>query len=544
MSNSMPSVFFRQTTGLVRQLSTFDSFVFNASFVNVGLAVLYMVLYVPGWHPGGSMSVATLVAIAIAVPTSLLYGMLASVFPRSGGEYVYISRILGARWGVAATWNLGIWGVFYIGVPCGLFARYGVAPLFRYLGVVYKVPGLCALAAWITSGVGTFLCGGAMLAVIIALYIRGTRRWAKVQNALFLSGVGAILACAGVLLTSDNDSAMQRLGEYIAKAGTLDTFVSMASAKARELGVAAAPFSLAMTFLVLSWPCYNLFWCNASTYFGGEVRQPAKSQMISLPASVLFSGIGIFLLVVLAQSCFGFDVLGVLGRVEPQTYGLTFTPYFNELCAIISPSRLIGVIILVGFLYWCLAWAPVTIGVVTRCLLAWSLDGLLPMRLSQVSARLHTPVYTLIVCGVLGAVSLALFAFIPSFALLVGVFGIFLTFILTSVAGALLPTRRPELYSASPVAWRWGRFQAITVVGCLSVVFLVVAEISIVLDPVSGISLSPTYDPGTGEGGPFYMFLLNILVFVSGFAVYPVIRWIQRKRGIDIDLSFTAIPPE
>lgn len=83
-----------------------------------------------------------------------------------------------------------------------------------------------------------------------------------------------------------------------------------------------------------------------------------------------------------------------------------------------------------------------------------------------------------------------------------------------------------------------------TVLGALSARFLAAAEISTLLDPVSGVSLSPRYDPGTGAGGPFYMLLLNLLIFACGFAVYPVIKRYRRKQGVDIDLAFREVPPE
>lgn len=165
---------------------------------------------------------------------------------------------------------------------------------------------------------------------------------------------------------------------------------------------------------------------------------PPRTQVLSLPIAVIFSGLSMAVLLALTQSRFGLATLGALGRAAPSSFGLTFKPTFNELCAAVSPHPILGVVVLVGFLYWCLAWAPVTIGAITRGLLAWSLDRLAP-RFSEVHPRLHTPVFALLFCGLLGEVSLFLFSFIPTFGLLVGMFGVFLTFIIASVAGMLLP---------------------------------------------------------------------------------------------------------
>lgn len=442
MPTDRQGVFARQATGLVRQLSFWDAFVFNASFVNIGLAVLYMVLYVPGWHPGGSMVIATVAAAVIAIPTSLVYGMLAAVFPRSGGEYVYVSRVLGPRWGVVASWNLLMWAVFYVGVPCALFARYGMAPLFRFLGITYEISGMTDLATWFSTPLGTFLTGTVTLLAILVLYVRGTRTWARVQNVLFYAGVAAILAAIAALAATRSSEVTQQLAHYFGHLGGTSELHTVVQTKAAEYGIGPVPLGLLMTFLVLSWPCYNLFWANASTYFGGEVQQPARTQVLSLPIAVIFSGLSMAVLLALTQSRFGLATLGALGRAAPSSFGLTFKPTFNELCAAVSPHPILGVVVLVGFLYWCLAWAPVTIGAITRGLLAWSLDRLAPARFSEVHPRLHTPVFALLFCGLLGEVSLFLFSFIPTFGLLVGMFGVFLTFIIASVAGMLLPFRR------------------------------------------------------------------------------------------------------
>jgi hypothetical protein len=63
-------------------------------------------------------------------------------------------------------------------------------------------------------------------------------------------------------------------------------------------------------------------------------------------------------------------------------------------------------------------------------------------------------------------------------------------------------------------------------------------------DPYSGISLSPAADAGRGKGIPFLMFLINLAIFFSGFAVYYIASAIQRRRGVDLSLAFKQIPPE
>lgn len=543
MEPEKPVFFARKATGLVRQLSLFDSFVFNASFVNIGLAVLYMVLYVPAWHPGGNMVVATLIAMLIALPTAITYGMLAAAFPRSGGEYVYISRNLSPAVGFAASWNLSIWGLFYIGATCALFSQFGLTALFRFVSMKTGSEAFMNAANWVATPLGTFLAGAVLLVIIIGLYIRGMRVWARIQNVFFVLAVISILLIVVLLILNSRSDFIAKFNTYMSAASGKDNTYDFLLSKAKEYGYASAPFSFTMTFLVLAWPCYNLFWSNCSTYFGAEIRQPARTQVLSLPLAVIFSGVGMIIIFSLLNRTVGTDLMAALGWVPPDEVGLGFAPPFHEICATMA-GPLFGFVILVGFLYWTWAWAPLAIAVVTRNFLAWSLDGLAPSKLSEVNQRLSTPIPALVTCGGLGMVFLFLYSFLPQFSLLVGVVGVFATFGLASASAVAFPFTHKSVFEASPVNWRICGFPVISLMGVLSIVFLLCAEAAILLDPVSGISIFPSADEGTGKGVAFLMFLINIAVLASGFIVYFVAKRVQKARGINIELAFKEIPPE
>lgn len=543
MNNEKPSFFTRKATGLVRQLSLFDAFVFNASFVNIGLAVLYMALYVPAWHPGGSMILATFIAMVIAVPTAITYGMLSAAFPRSGGEYVYISRNLSPAVGFAASWNFSIWGLFYVGAPCALFSQFGLTSLFRFISLSTGSQAFMNAANWVATPMGKFLAGTCLLLIIIAFYIRGMRVWARIQDIFFVAAVVSIVLIAILLIFNSRADFIAKFNQYFASVSQQENTYGFIVSTAKEHGYASAPFSLLMTLLVLAWPCYNMFWANASTYFGGEVRQPARTQVLSLPLAVLCTGTGMMILFALLNRTVGNGLLASLGWIQPSEIGLAFVPPFHELCAILG-GPVLGILILLGFLYWAWAWAPLAIAVVTRNFLAWSLDGLAPEKLSEVNPRLHTPVAALVACGGLGILFLALYSFVPQFALLVGVIGVFTTFALASASAVAFPYKRKSDFEASPVNARLGKIPVISIMGALSVIFLICATVAILLDPVSGISLKPSADEGTGKGVAFMMFLINIGVFASGFIVYFIGKAVQKARGRDIALAFKEIPPE
>lgn len=101
---SGPRVFTRAATGLVREAGLLDALVYNVNFISIGLMVALMFLYMPSYG-GVSLPLSLVLCALLALPTAATYGMLAAIMPRSGGDYVYVSRVLGPAWGMMSNWN-------------------------------------------------------------------------------------------------------------------------------------------------------------------------------------------------------------------------------------------------------------------------------------------------------------------------------------------------------------------------------------------------------------------------------------------------------
>src|SRR4051794_2122099 len=86
--------FSRKATGLVRAASMKDVFIFNINMQNVFIGVIFSLLLTPPLYPRANIYVATLIALVISLPISWVYAKLAAVYPRAGGDYVYVSRVL------------------------------------------------------------------------------------------------------------------------------------------------------------------------------------------------------------------------------------------------------------------------------------------------------------------------------------------------------------------------------------------------------------------------------------------------------------------
>src|ERR671934_2774833 len=97
--------FERKATGLVRAAGTLDVLVYNVNFVSIGLMSVLVFLFSTAFYPGANLYLMALLTFAAVVPTSLVFAFFAAAMPRSGADYVYVSRTLPPALGMMSSWN-------------------------------------------------------------------------------------------------------------------------------------------------------------------------------------------------------------------------------------------------------------------------------------------------------------------------------------------------------------------------------------------------------------------------------------------------------
>ena len=134
------------------------------------------------------------VGAALAVAGALCYAELGSNFPRSGGEYVYLSEAWGPAWGFIDGW---------VSFFAGFSAPVATAALAISAYLAYFTPALSSDSASIVSlgfmqlrlGGATFLAC-AIVAVFTAVNVLGVSQVARLQNVLTavkLTVIGGLL---------------------------------------------------------------------------------------------------------------------------------------------------------------------------------------------------------------------------------------------------------------------------------------------------------------------------------------------------------------
>jgi amino acid transporter len=199
---------------------------------------------------------------------------------------------------------------------------------------------------------------------------------------------------------------------------------------------------------------------------------------------------------------------------------------------------IVAVIILGSFLFWSL---PAMVGntfMPIRSVFAWAFDRLLPERFAEVNERTHSPVPAILLVMGLVTAMLAWSVLSTDFFtwLALGVEAGVVCVIIVAIAAILFPTRRPDLYQASPANVKFLGFPVFYWVGPLSILVMLFL-----------VWLTVTYPGLALAGNPDNLWQIPGfmgMIVVIGLALYYGAKFIRRGQGIDVDLVYKELPPE
>ena len=547
-STSSSSLYVRQSSGLVREASVMDAIIFNAVFsAPVGATLAFGILYALGLFPGADLVVALLIAFVVNIPVCIMMSMMASAMPRTGGDYVWISRILHPAVAVFSNFSAAISALIGAAFWARSFAVLALGPALAVLGAVTNNSGLInagnavsgsdATGQWWTFGLGL------LLIIILAIAMSsGTKSSFRVQNVCWIiASLGTFLAFIALLISS-NSSFTANFNTFARPfTNSANSFQSIQAAATKigftftgghQFSSTLPVVAIIMTFMMWNW------W---SVYIAGELKSAGKlrrqlSVMLgALVWDTVFMIIGVLLLYHSAGEQFIASVNALAGT---PGYLLPVQPYYNLMASIAANNGFFALLIAISFIFWNLpAMFPNTFMPV-RTIFAWSFDRILPGKLSEVSERTHAPIPAIIVASIIVAAILAWSVLSSSFATLLsmGVLAGVVTILCVSVAALAFPFRRPDLYRNSPANVRIGGIPLLPIVSVLSI--LVISGLAYLVLSYQQLGIN------TAQLGPLPGFIFMASLIVIGLVIFYVARFVRARQGINLDLIYSELPPE
>ncbi len=543
------SNFTRNATGLVREVSMWDALIMNTLGMNVAVGSVLLLQQAPAIFPGGNLVLAVIIGTVIMAFTLLwVYSEFSAAMPRSGGDYVFVSRALHPFLGWLLSWSQGVWLIFFwIGFNAW-FALVAAVP-----AALITIGSVTGAQGWITvandllakhSFLGihmqwyVFLFGTVLNVLFALLLIFGGRVYWRVQKWVFLLAGLAILIMVGLLIARGSSLAAS-WDSFAAKNGSLKYNQVIPAAQAAGFHGANAPFSFTATLLILPWVFFVVGYAQGSAQIGGEVKRASRSQYFAMVGGVLINGLVLAVIVLLATHAVGSSWLrsvDYLAANAPDKLGLPggLPPGINFISALMTHNVVLLALLGIGFVIWALMGTPLSELQASRYMLAWGLDRSGPQALGRVNDRVHTPVVAIVFCTVTGELALLALINIPQASLLGALLAQIAAFILVSAAGIAFPYRLKDIWEAAGGRRLLG-VPAVALAGAGGVIFLGALLVLFIADKSISAQFAVTAHLSVE-------FMLGVLA--AGVLWYIGAVLYNRRRGVNLNLTYKEIPPE
>ena len=550
------TLFARKATGLVREIGLLTAVILAIANV-VGLGWQKRVFQAGGAAPvpksefflGIHPMVLAFFLVGILMLLSIYtFAILSAAMPRSGGGYVFMTRILGPGFGFVATWM----EFLSVAVSYGLIAVATFEATLIFGGLAGVDTSAIATPLFMT------IFGVVVIVIFSGLAMRGTRMTGQLLHIIFWIPA-AILVLVYILFLIANPTSMEAGVQAIT--GHASVEYTQAAVDSQGL-VSTGYWNSVFTAMFFAYWAYIGY--AAATFVAGEVKEAHRS----MPRALFTSGI-IIMLIYMTISTLLARAGGMIGQYGGFSFvdsvawmaqgggsfadaGLpavgSWMPVFAGIQAFgMSPvfGKLVGWLLLLFGMLWVANDVPPFILSCSRMIFGMAFDRLLPEKLADVDEKWHSPANAIIVTSVAALAGVVaesgLFANVPVVGSILSPSGAVvatdlwdvLFFTGVAVSCALFPRKLPQVFERS--AYKQSR-STVQILGWIAAVTNAVLGLLIIFHPNG-------YGFGPGNWGSISFWFTVILILV-GLGLYYWGRSRATREGADMTTIFAEIPPE
>jgi len=534
-------LFLRDATGLVRELATLDAYVLSLSIVSLGGGSAATLILL-GLYPATDLPIAFTLGLIPAIAFTVVYSIMTAAFPRSGGDYVWMSRIGGAAIGFSISLAMELWLFFICAAQAWFVTWVGVPSTLVAMGLIFKVQYLAEWSSAITSSNLVAFIVASIVVILGALFCTlGARVYARIQKALWVYGMLGMAVWIGLLLTSTHAAFVSSFNSLMAGTASYEGIVKAAA----DQGF-LKPIDIGTTLIAaipLSWGMYAGF--NYPVYLSGETKNVTRSVPIALTASILTSWVFFVAILGLAGNVFGMDfmyAISSLSAAGSPAYTLPFGPSISFLISVLTTNPFLVFVACSSLVVWWFMILPPFYMTGSRVIFAWSWDRLVPGKLADVHERLHSPMLAIMLVLVAEVIWAYVFAY-QGYYLTFMNFGLVIAFgwAIPGFIAAVFPYAKKDLYQRTvgvlPRAFsrKLAGVPILTIAGLIQGVAMLFYGYASLWPTLTFVELSPAVT---------YAFESLIVTVVGGILYFLAVRAYRKTQGIDLGMIFSEIPPE
>nr|MDO8100585.1 APC family permease [Candidatus Njordarchaeota archaeon] len=516
MAKKKPTLFAREATGLVREVRPLDSVIFNMiAIIGVGPVGFLTTLSL---FPQANLPVTILIFLIPAFFTFMTYRELSVAMPRSGGDYIYVTRVINPA----------------VGFVGSVLAWMGALLSLGFILYMFVIVLDTVLALGLAADPVVFILVGTVFLVLMTLQSIFKSSGFKIFRYTFI--IAAIFTAVTIiaLLTVNLPTF---IAGWDATFGVLGlSYANLPLVAAATPGEGGAVFStgftLGATFMAVLFPMTYILGFG-STNVGGELKDYKKSLTYALIVTLLGMTAFYLVLCLATFNAFGQDFLNAYGwlywygppALKQYPPALIFFMNFG-----VDPTLLL--LSAIGMLLWAYMMVPAALIIWSRYVFAWSFDRVTPLKFGDVSERTRSPVWAL-----LTSVVVVWFGFIGSafnLALVGTVYyiSLYVWTAIVGISGILLAKRKKEIYQKSLVRGTIAGIPRVTLYGVITALYFIISIPLLFLYPTVLIPQAPVG-----------AIITLIAIAVAAFIYFNAKRR-NKAQGIDVEKIFKEIPPE
>ena len=532
--------FARKASGLVRGLSFIDAF--GVGFMNQGLtpSMWVMISFGLGVYTGGNLIWATLIsALLCGVGFSLVWGILGGSMPRSGGEYIYNSRIIHPIVGIAESFgNAFVW-IMWIYILAPWTVDPGLVMMFEFLN-------LPAAAEFCTQPIALFLIASLVNLIALLFVVFGVKVFARVQKVIMVLGVAGCTVILLVFTFTSHDAFVMAWNNLAAQFGSIDYegFLTAARAAIADAGgVLPKTWNWFDTLGVMVAGSWLFAYSYCITFIAGEVKRPDKTIILANLSAILVPAAFMVWLAAALYHSVGFEFLSATAWVDNMGEGLAgytlpWAPNFVGLAAVINHNGFVVFMMAMSFIVFNLWWVALSYLAFPRILFAWGMDRMGPKWFADIDYRWASPVKNHILCFILGEIGIAIYAFVmdPMTGLSVTGMEIVSVFGITALAAAIFPfsKKAKHIWESSPYkSWKILGIPVVTIGAVFNLVYLGILFYFFFFMKEMG-------EQELVKGS----LIMYAIIWGLGIAWYFYWKARNKKVGVDVKMTFGELPPD
>jgi amino acid transporter len=515
----------------VREISITSAIALNVCFISIVYGIIGAT-QVPLAFPAASLALSVILCTLFCIFPYFMYSYFTKAMPRSGGDYVFVSRSIHPWLGLAASVNGTLWYIFAITYAAFSTIQFALSATLASVGTISGSSTLITWSADVLKHGWTFGLGLVVIGVILATVCVRLPLTLTITKWLFYVVIAGVVVAAVALILGSRHSFITA----VAHAGGNYHKIIAESIKAGYKP--AHHTSFGSSVLGSAVPFYALGFGIATAYVGGEIRGGKDIATRGKLYSLVLGGAAMLIMYAFASSVMGKTFLGgatLLSNEASKAYPFSAPSNLFFYISLLSRSTIVAVILGVAFLASAIAVAIPGFLISTRSMFAWSFDRLAPSALSDVNERTRAPLKANFIAAFVAVIMLAVVVFSPS-SLVAGVagteiLGLTLTFIVVSIGAIAFPYRRKSIYKGSPIDRSLWGIPVMTLIGSVALAVYILFAVSM----ASTKALGATTETG----------VISLVVFVVlGIIAYPILYTLNKRRGVDISLASRELPPE